>query len=115
MHVEYPARSLPAVRARVWAVDPNLLPAELTTLEMMVSTSPNEPRSQLIVAGSLLGLLVAYAATRVLCGFLFGIEASDPWVFAVGIGIVIATGLLACYLPARRATRVDPVVALRYE
>ncbi|MCH7717038.1 MAG: hypothetical protein IH876_12970 [Gemmatimonadetes bacterium] len=71
--------------------------------------------SRLIVAGSLLGLLGAYAATRVLRGFLFGVEASDPWVFAGGIGIVVATGLLACYLPARRATRVDPVIALRYE
>ena len=71
--------------------------------------------SQLIVAGSVVGLVGAYAATRVLRGFLFGIEASDPWVFAGGIGIVITTGLLACYLPARRAARVDPVIALRYE
>ncbi len=71
--------------------------------------------TRLILAGVVVGGIGTLAATRVLQGFLFGIEATDPWVFLVGVGVVTATALLACYLPARRATRVDPVVALRYE
>jgi putative ABC transport system permease protein len=61
------------------------------------------------------GLLVAIAFSRELQTFLFGVEPTDPLTL-IGVGIVFAfTAMLACWAPARRATAVDPVEALRYE
>ena len=66
-------------------------------------------------AGLLVGVPLALASGRLLKGLLFGVEPGDPWVLAgVTAGVAVAT-LLACYLPGRRAVRVDPMVALRAE
>jgi predicted permease len=70
---------------------------------------------QLAVAGLFLGLAVAFAAMRVLSSLLFGISAHDPLVFGGVALILAAVAILACYFPARRAARVDPLVALREE
>jgi predicted permease len=71
--------------------------------------------TKLAVAGELLGLLVALGLTRLMSSLLFGISAADPLTFA-GVAILLsAVALAACYIPARRAMRVDPMVALRYE
>ena len=64
-------------------------------------------------AGLAIGLAGALAVTRVLDSLLFGVTASDPLTFAAVSAALIAVLLLAAYLPARRATRVDPIVALR--
>jgi ABC-type antimicrobial peptide transport system permease subunit len=69
----------------------------------------------LAVVGVGLGLLLAYGLTRLLASLLFGVKASDPLAFAVVAGILAIVGLIATYIPARRATAIDPAIALRYE
>jgi len=69
----------------------------------------------LIAAGILLGLVGAIGLARLISTLLFAIKATDPATFVLVSLLVLAVGLLACYIPARRATKVDPMVALRYE
>jgi putative ABC transport system permease protein len=68
-----------------------------------------------IAAGIVIGLFSAWAATGLLAHWLFGIAPTDPLTLAAVSALLTTVALLACYLPARRALRVDPVVALRAE
>ena len=70
---------------------------------------------RLAVVGALAGLAMAWAATRVLTGMLFETEPLDPVTLTGAAALLVGAAVLATYLPARRATRVDPVEALRAE
>jgi len=70
---------------------------------------------RLVVAGTFAGLLASYALTRFLVSQIPGVSATDPVTFAAVVAIVVSVGLTACFLPARRASQTDPLVALRYE
>jgi putative ABC transport system permease protein len=69
----------------------------------------------LTLAGVVCGIVASYALTRLLAGLLFDIQATDPLAFSAAASLLVIAALLACYLPARKASRADPLVALRYD
>ena len=70
---------------------------------------------KLALIGVVVGLAISFAATRLLSSLLFEVSTTDPVVFVFDAFLLVSVSLLACYIPARRATRVDPLEALRYE
>ncbi len=70
---------------------------------------------RLVLIGLVVGVAASFASTRLLRSQLFGVDAADPLAYAVVIGVLAVVTLVACYIPARRAAAVDPIVALRQE
>jgi putative ABC transport system permease protein len=71
--------------------------------------------ARLAITGSILGVISAFFLRKIMASFLFGLSANDPLVLSIVPCIMVLVILVACWLPARRATRIDPMVALRYE
>jgi putative ABC transport system permease protein len=82
--------------------------SDLRNLVLLQGMSP-------VVLGWAAGVLAALAAGGLIRGLLFGVTAQDPLTIASVTLVVLVTAALACYIPARRAMKVDPMVALRYE
>jgi len=87
------------------------LGASRQNVRLMVAAQGMAP----VAAGMLVGLAAALAITRLVSGFLFGVRATDPLTFGAVASVLLVSAAAASYLPVRRATRVDPLVALRYE
>ena len=67
------------------------------------------------LTGIVVGILAAIGLTRLITQIIYGVGATDPFTFGGVTVLLVAVALLACYIPARRAMRVDPIIALRYE
>ena len=71
--------------------------------------------SQLVLAGTAAGIILALGLSRLVASMLYGVKPNDLTVFAVAVAMLAAVAAISAYIPARRASRIDPMVALRHE
>ena len=71
--------------------------------------------AKLIGIGLVLGLIIAFITARLITGMLYQVSAADPLTYLLVAALLAVVALLACYIPARRAAKTDPMIALRYE
>jgi len=107
--VAVPPLAAPLRRLCEWTADYYLAPLA-SVLRMVLSQG-----LRLTLIGVVIGLAAAFGMNRVLASLLFGVKPSDPTTIAVVVMLIGAVALVACYLPARFATRVDPMIVLREE
>src|SRR5215510_10664861 len=119
-----PGAMIPAIRQQLASLDPELPFFDVRTIDQSIaSTLATKRLTNLLLAGfattalllALIGIYGVLALTRLLKTLLFGVSATDPLTFVVIALSLTLVALLACWIPARRATRVDPLVALRSE
>jgi putative ABC transport system permease protein len=91
-------------------------------IRMALGAAPSDVRNAVVLQGMrlaligvVIGIAAAFGVTRLLASFLFGVEARDPLVFSAAPVLLCALALFAIWLPARRASRVDPITALRHD
>jgi predicted permease len=111
------------LREQVQSVNPELPVFGAQMLNEVVTDSLSESILQMIlrqglrlaISGAAVGLVGALIVSRLMAGLLYGVTPADPPTFGAVVFLLITVALLACYIPARRAIRVDPVAALKYE
>ena len=115
-----PVALAPAIRGAIHSLDANIPLSEIQTMALGAQRADIlhmvlYQGTKLALVGTGIGIAAAFGLTRLMSSQLFGVTATDPVTFVSVAALIVLVALAACYIPARRATKVDPMAALRYE